>query len=835
VAVDETTGTGAIVARLKDELAALDRAYSAGHHGLWSARRRSELVDVALREVFAATAPAGARIALAALGGYGRGVLVPGSDVDLLLIHDGSAAEDLSAVASSFLYPLWDAGVAIGHAVRTPEEAEAAAAERLDTMTATLDARLLAGDGDLFARATEGVLRRVREDPSSFAVRLGAAASERRERYGSAAHLLEPNLKDGGGGLRDVASLGWLERVLGRSLEEAGALGPGERASLAAAEEFLTRVRSALHLETGKRADRLVLDQQPAVARAMGFSDEPRLLAEDGLMRALFEHARSVEYLTEEILIERRRPGEGRVRAPSPPTDVESVLRLFVGSDGASRSPLPAELDAAKALELTDELSWTDETRDAFLAVLRSERGSRSLGTLDRLDILGRLIPEWRGVRCRPQRDPYHRSTVDVHLRSTLEGMRSALRDDARDDPVAREAAEQIADPDAALLGALLHDIGKNGEGAHVTAGVRLAGQALERMRLPARTRELAHFMVEHHLLLPDTATRRDLGDDELVLDVASKVGSPERLAALYLLSLADAEATGPAASTEWRRTLIRELVAKVQRVFERGDMGEELAERLTAGVNDVRERLVSERPEEVDRFVLRMPRGYFLTVEPSRAARHFPIVTPPLGSQDVRTASWEGVRTGTYELLVVAADRPGLLSWVAGCLTLEGLSILTAQAFTTDDGAAVDLFEVQGVFEPDVREDKWREFRGTLRKTIAGRVSLDHLVAEKRRHYREPARSIPVTVAIDNEASDFFTVIEIGAADRIGVLYDITRTLAELRLDVHLAKIATYADRVIDSFYVRDEVGRRITDREQTERIERALKDRLVEPSPEA
>jgi [protein-PII] uridylyltransferase len=826
--VDEgTTGTGAIVVRLKDELAALDRAYSAGHHGLWSARRRSEMVDDALLEIFSAAAPTGGPTALAALGGYGRGVLAPGSDVDLLLLHDGSAAEDLTAFASAFLYPLWDSGVAIGHAVRTPEEAEAAAGDRLDTLTATLDARLVAGDEGLFARATDGVLRRVREDPSGFAVRLGTAASERRERYGSAAHLLEPNLKEGGGGLRDVASLGWLERALGRSLEDAGMLGPRERASLAAAEEFLTRVRSALHLETSKRADRLVLDHQPAVARAMGFADEPRLLAEDGLMRALFEHARTVEYLTEEILIERRRPEEADGRSSSLPAEVDAVLRLFVGPDGASRSPTPAELDAAEALELPDELAWTSETRDAFLALLRSEGGSRSLGTLDRLDILGRLVPEWRGVRCRPQRDPYHRSTVDVHLRSTLEGMRSKLRD-VHDDPVAEEAAGQIADPDAALLGALLHDVGKNGEGAHVAVGVRLAARALDRMGLPKRTRDLALFMVEHHLLLPDTATRRDLGDDELILDVASKVGTPERLAVLYLLSVADAEATGPAASTEWRRTLIRELVAKVQRVFERGDMGEQLAERLTAGVNDVRERLSGERPEEVDRFILRMPRGYFLTVDPSRAARHFPIVAPALGSQDVRTASWQGARTGTYELLVAATDRPGLLSWVAGCLTLEGLSILTAQAFTTDDGAAVDLFEVQGVFEPNVREETWREFRGTLRKAIAGRVSLDHLVAEKRRHYREPARSIPVTVAVDNEASDFFTVIDVGAADRIGVLYDITRTLAELRLDVHLAKIATYTDRVVDSFYVRDEVGRRITDPELITQIERTLKDRL-------
>jgi [protein-PII] uridylyltransferase len=827
VAVDGTTGTGAILSRLRDDLEALDRAYSAGHHGLWSARRRADLVDAALAEVFSAAVPPGARAALAALGGYGRGALAPRSDVDLLLIHDGSAPEDVDGFASSFLYPLWDAGLSIGHAVRTPAEAEASAEERLDTLTATLDARLVAGDRDLFTRATERVLRRVRQDPADFAVRLGEAASERRQRYGSAAELLEPNLKEGGGGLRDVASLGWLATALGRSLEEDGLLGARERAALEAAEEFLTRVRSALHLETGKRTDRLVLDQQPSVARAMGFADEPRLLAEDGLMRALFEHARAVDYLTEEILIARRRPRDASGSAEL--GDVTEVLRSFVEPDGEPRSPTSAELESVKAIDLPGDLPWTEETREAFLAILRADGASRALGTLDRLGILGALLPAWRDVRCRPQRDPYHRSTVDVHLRSTLEGVRSILFDLSGDDRMIAEAAGQIADRDAVLLGALLHDIGKNGGGAHVPVGARLAGDALDRMRLPARTRELAHFMVEHHLLLPDTATRRDLGDDELILDVASKVGTPERLAALYLLSVADAAATGPAAATEWRRTLVRELVAKVQRVFERGEMGEEVAERLTGRVNDIRDLLVAERPEEVDRFVLRMPRGYFLTVDPARAARHFPVVAPPLGSQEVRTSTWEGARPGTYELLVAATDRPGLLSWVAGCLTLEGLSILTAQVFTTEDGTAVDLFEVQGVYEPKVREETWREFRGTLRKAIEGRTSLDHRVGDKRRHYPEPRRAIPVTVSVDNDASDFFTVIEVGAADRIGLLYDVTRTLAELELDVHLAKIATFADRVIDAFYVRDGQGRKIEEPGPIAEIEATLRERLT------
>ncbi len=231
---------------------------------------------------------------------------------------------------------------------------------------------------------------------------------------------------------------------------------------------------------------------------------------------------------------------------------------------------------------------------------------------------------------------------------------------------------------------------------------------------------------------------------------------------------------------------------------------------------------------DDVDRFVLRMPRGYFLTVEPAQAARHFSTVAPVLGQQEVRTASSPGTRSGTFELLVVASDRPGLLSWIAGCLALKGLSILTAQVFTTDDGVAVDLFEVEGLFESDLREETWRELRALLRKTLEGRLSLDSRIGDKRRHYQRPRRHVPVSVAIDNEASDFFTVVEVGAADRIGLLYDITRTLAELDLDVHLAKIATYADRVIDAFYVRDGIGRKVTDPTQVAAVRAAIRGGL-------
>jgi [protein-PII] uridylyltransferase len=262
--------------------------------------------------------------------------------------------------------------------------------------------------------------------------------------------------------------------------------------------------------------------------------------------------------------------------------------------------------------------------------------------------------------------------------------------------------------------------------------------------------------------------------------------------------------------------------------VLERDELGEELGERLGDRVDRLREALAGEPPADVEAFLRRMPRAYLLAIEPSRSARHFATIVPPVGAIEVRAVHLEGLRPGTYELLVVAQDRPGLLSWIAGSLALAGLSIHTAQVFTTEDGVAVDVFEVEGVWEHEVGERRWREFRTTLRRAIEGSLSLEHLVEEKRRWYPPPAADVPVTVAVQNDASDFATVIEVGAPDRLGLLYDLTRTLADEGVDVHLAKVATYDGRVIDAFYVRDGLGRKLEDTATAARLDAALRSRL-------
>jgi [protein-PII] uridylyltransferase len=822
------------VAILRSELGALDRAYSPGHHGRWVARRRAGLIDACLVALWdLAAAPAGA--ALVAIGGYGRRVQLPMSDVDLLILHDRVDAGELARLADAILYPLWNSGLAIGHVVRTPAEC-LDAAERFDAWTAMLDARTVAGDTAAVDVALEPVRARARRDPGAFLALVRDAAAARAARFGSCAHLLEPDLKEGTGGLRDAASLGWLTAATGAELEDAGVLRARERGAVEDAEEFLVRARSAVQLLTGRRTDRLVAELQPDVARAMGFGDEPGLVAADGLMRALFEHARDMELVVD--LVPRRLEAPPVEHATTASIeDPASVLASLADLADADLPPTAALLDAIEAAELGDPAVWDDDVRSAFLRTLRAgEAGARMLEVLDRLRLLTSFIPAWAAVRCRPQRDPYHRFTVDVHLLRAAASVAAMLdgRGDVRndvadaDDPIERAALEQVEQRDAVLLGALLHDIGKTGAGGHVPIGTAIAAETLDAMGFAPELREQASFLVAEHLLLSDTATRRDLSDENLLLDTAARIGTPERLAALYLVTKADAVATGPAAWTPWRRALIRELVAKLQRVFERGDMGRELAERLADRTERLRALLAAEPEAEVDRFVLRMPRGYFLTTEPAQAARHFRTIAPPVGTNEVRTAASPGARPDTYEVLVVATDRPGLLSWIAGSLAIGGISVLSAAVFTTGDGTAIDLFEVEGAFEPEITETRWREFRTTLRRTIEGSVSLERRVEDKRRHYPPPKVRSPLTVRSHNDVSEFSTVVEIGAPDRIGLLYDITRTFADLRLDVHLAKVATYGGRVIDAFYVRDALGRKIVEPAALAEVDQALRERL-------
>lgn len=811
------SGEGPVV-RLVRSLRALNRAYSSGHHGRWSARRRSDLMDQAVGEL-ARSLPDG--VAVVALGGYGRRLLLPGSDVDLMVLHSERRSEPVRESAERIFYPLWDAGISLGHAVRTVEECLAEARSRIDVACSLLDARAVAGDRALPPELARRLLEELRTEGGAFLDRLQADAAARHERFAPVSMALEPDLKEGSGGLRDVHAVGWARRVAAD-----GFPGGREAAVLDAAEEFLVRVRSALHLLAGRRVDRLALDYQPSVAAAFGFEATAGLEATDALMRSVFEHAREVEHVRDGVLSPRGEEIDAGI-----PTSPEELLETFGAAAGSSARLSPTALDALAEADLRPTpYAWSERGRRAFVGILsEGPAGTAALEAMDRVGVLARFLPEWEPVRCRPQRNPYHRFTVDTHLLRTAAHAAGALAGRSGGDPVLRTAASAVEDRDAVLLAALLHDIGKVGDGNHAVVGERVAASVLDRMEIEGRSREDVLFLVRHHLLLSETAVRRDLADQDLVLDVAAVVGDPRRLAMLFVLTAADAEATGPHATSPWRMALVRELVGKVQHVLEAGAMDRDRAAALADRVEAIGRLLAREDPAAVRAFTPRLPRPYLLAVEPEVVAGHFRLLASSIGANEVRTVAEPGQRPGTHEVAVVAEDRPGLLAKIAGSLSLAGLNILSAQAFTTEDGVAIDLFTVEPAFLGQVDEERWRRFRHTLRRALEGREWLEARVREKRAHYPPPAADVPTEVRVLEDASDFFSVVEVETADRIGLLHELAHAFEDLRIDVHLAKVATYGSRVVDAFYVRDLEGRKLGDAGRAEEVERVLTDRVT------
>jgi [protein-PII] uridylyltransferase len=788
-------------------------------------RSLSDAVDRAVVGIWDRVAPPD-EVALVALGGYGRRELSPCSDIDLMVLYPGggSGARRVPVAAEALFYELWDSGMQVGHSVRTLKEAVGIAREDLGAETAFLDARLLGGDKELYDRFLEESLQQTRSSRPSFLERIAVATEERRSRSGDASGDLEPNLKEGRGGLRECQTIGWITKVTGRPAGH-----DAERVQEAVGRLHL--VRSALHAVTGRHTDVLGVQWLPQVAEAVApllGSGKRGPEAEDDLMRLLYSGCRSISFALDALL--------------DPQT--EEILRALP----------PGLLDGR----------WSERGRRAFLDVLAS--GAVGVGVLRALDehgVLVRLLPEWASIRCLPQRNVYHRWPVDLHsfeavaalavfapgeaeadaspLRSGLfrraqvraassgpppgAGTAAAHRPDWRD-LTRRVAADAAHDWDRLLVSALLHDIGKGSDGDHSVHGEDLARTAAERMGMPADDVEEITWLVRRHLTLTKTAVRRNIDDESLVVELAEAVGSVSRLRLLYLLSVADGLATSPAAWTPWKATLVADLFTRVFNVLERGELVSHQASLLAkARSSELRDALAQFQQDQVDRHLAGMPRAWLLSQSTRALVMQSKIMLRVASGRLPHLEASFFAEPDVWEVIVVALDRPGLFSKVSGVLALHGLNVLSAQIFTREDGVGLEVFRVSGTGE------RFDRVARDVDRALRGRISLDFRLEEKRRQYAsriaKGARQ-PPTVRVDNGASDFFTVIEVHAADHIGLLYDVTRALADLELDVHLAKIGTYGEDVVDAFYVRDLDGQKVNDPEHVREIERSILHKL-------
>ena len=724
-------------------------------------------------------------VALVAVGGYGRGELAPQSDVDVVLVHDGKVG-GIAEAATALWYPLWDAGLKLGHAVRSLDDQLALAADDLDTATATLSVRHLAGDEELAARlATEGRAR-WRRNGRRWLDTLRSKVLERRGQAGDVAFLLEPDLKDGHGGLRDVQTLWW-------AADADLLVPPDDLAQLDDCYGRLVDVRVALHRVTGRPGDTLRLEDQDAVAAAVGFESADALMADvaaaartigwiaEGAWRRMSRHQVGHEERVGEGLVVVDREIELAARA-DPVADPVLVLRAArvaaqrdVPLSRAALDQLAAEVDGAVWAE-----RWPAGAVNELVLLL--SQGPRAIDVLESLDqrgILVRLLPEWEAVRSRPQRNAYHRFTVDRHLWETAAN--------------AAALTARVDRPDLLLLGALFHDIGKGYPGDHTTAGMALLRSIAPRLGLPADDVATLVAMVEHHLLLPDVAIRRDLTDPATIRRVADAVGSTELLGLLDALTAADSMATGPSAWGSWKSQLVADLVDRTRLALNGREPGE-----------------ITERTFPDPATLAIMAQGRF----------------------NVRTASDDpelpSDEHGTERVTIVCDDAPGAFARIAGVLSLRGLDVLTAWAYSGELGGPPMAASQFRVVPPRGGVD-WAPVVDDLRHALDGQLAIEARLAERARTYRRrrPVQAQPAgppAVTFHDEESTTATVIEVRAPNHIGVLHRITRALAEVGLDIRHATVQTLGEDVVDTFYVQGRNGSRIDDAFHRAEIERAV-----------
>lgn len=806
-------------------------------------------VDDALRTLTAAVAGDN-RVAVAAVGGYGRAELCPNSDIDVLLLHEGLGDGDLEAFVRAVVYPLWDAGLRVGYAVRDRREA-VGSLDEVDSATAILDLRPVAGDAGLAQFVRTEAIRRLKRRSGRFLSALRAADHARRAAAGDAAEVLEPDLKNGAGGLRDVQSLRWAAAALVGSvgldpLVPAGYLGAPDRPRLAAAEAQLLAARVALHLVTGGgpgsatavTGDSLRLELQDPVAVRLGLTDRSEVeLAPHRLVRELYLAARTVDHVHRRawalIDADLGRGGRRRGRPTEAEVDglelVDGVLRLPVDED-LDDAALPARLlatltDTGAVLErrsaarlrghVEQGAGWSfgDAQRDRLVQTLwRGRIALPALAELDDVGVFTAWLPEWSELRGRPQRNPYHRFSLDRHAWHTA----AELGDLVRREAWAARTLSEVDDREALLLGALLHDVGKARGEPHSETGVPLATALAGRMAARAGTITQICRLVQLHLVLPDAARKRDVADPALAREIAGQVGDISTLASLHLLAAADGRATGPTAWSDWTASLVGSLVTKVRAVLEElhpdeiadgalatADEAQRIAAELGADAAAVREHLAL------------LPSRYAAAVSPRAVVRHTLMASRPVGPAEVTTRVTPGVddpegHEGVDELDVVSLDQPGWFAKVAGVVAMHDGSVLAADAFSRTDGIAIDTFKV---CPPEGASGSWwARVEGDLNDAAGGRLAVRARVTQRaRREEQRVARlpEVPTTVEVAEDPAGRSTVVEVRTLDRVGVLYAIATTLAELELDIVVARIQTLGHEVVDVFYLRDVEGR--------------------------
>nr|WP_230164549.1 [protein-PII] uridylyltransferase [Roseomonas sp. CECT 9278] len=844
--------------------------------GLAAARWLAALTDTVMVGIHAYTeatlppAPGEKPWALVATGGYGRGVLAPYSDIDLLFLTDAGMGARGRQSVEFMLYLLWDLGLKVGHATRSRADCLVDAKADATVLTALLDARHVAGEEAVFRRF-EDAFRKTRADWGlrPFLVAKRAERQHRHARYGESPFMVEPHVKEGRGGLRDLQTLYWLARyafnvqrmpeLVGAHTPGGGLLLPEEARAIRRAWDFFWTVRFHLHIVTGRAEERLTFDLQPVVGARMGYTRHGLQDGVERFMKHFFLTVRDVARFTRilEPAIERASLGPPAV---VPASDKALTEAGFALADGKIIAALGHDFTLDPVLMLRIFRMARDRGLDihplAFRAIVRHARhvgrlrgqadasaefldilSGRDPGTwmrmLNEAGLISRLLPDWQRIVGLMQFDTYHVFTVDEHTIETIGVLAALERGELHEvAPVASELIGQLQSRRALYVAMLLHDIAKGRGGDHSELGAQLAQTICPMLGLTPEETETVSWLVLHHLLISQTAFKRDIEDPKTILDIAEVVQSPERLRLLLVLTVADMRAVGPKVWNGWKATLLRELYWRVAEVLAGGLSVPERDVRV-ARAKEAAALLLADRPEpEVGAFLDLGYPGYWLSFDPETHARHAAMIQEAREEKaplTVRTRVLEA--RAVTEVTVYCTDHPGLFSKIAGALAVAGATIVDARIHTMTDGMALDTFWVQdaqgGAFEAPHRLARLSVL---VEQALSGRLRLRD---EIRKLKREPARlravTVPPRVVIDNHASNTFTVIEVNGRDRPGLLHDVTAAISDQGLQIASAHITTYGVRAVDVFYVKDVFGLKVENERKLVTLRRALEAALA------
>ena len=804
--------------------------------------------------------------ALVAVGGYGRRDLCIHSDIDVLILFDSKVPASAKKMAEDIFYPLWNLGFDLGHGIRTLKDCLSLASENVEALTSMLDARFICGGSPLYLALMERLGKRILPKKGLTLSRwLEEQNQMRMAVFGDASSLLEPNLKEGIGGLRDYHHLLWLAKAFfhvrtPKDLEYSGILSHKEYGDLEGHLKFIHLVRNHLHRKSARKNDRLTFDYQERIAKSLAFKDQDGLLAVEQFLSQLHASMASIKSLHRSFVFthfsdsRRNNTGsagsesltapfhmdQGEIHFPSATailSDPLLLLDIFVQAVNAGR---PLSLESKRLVReflylVDDPFRTSERAARGFLSILNASKAFDALDQMLETGLLSAFIPEFEPVQDRVQFDHYHLFSVGRHLLQTLRHLKTLHQER---DILLADIFLDLPDPEPLFVAALFHDIGKTGKD-HAAKGAVLVRNILKRFGYDRKKMEVVYFLVRHHLLLAESATRRDLNDEKIVVQCAGTVGTVERLKMLYLLSWADGRATGPRAWNDWIANLVLELFFKILHILEKGELATpDASRRMRQSMQEVRTQIGDRlSPPDLEAVFDVMPPNYLIETGPRTISRHITLYgalreAGAKGPERAFCLEAEAEPTsGTYAVTFLAKDRAGLFSDVAGVMALNNINILSARIYTWRDGTAVDIFTVTPPLDPIHAEEIWERIKWDLAETFQGELSLSERLQKKAEPTilsRKKTLTRQTQVNVDNQSSDFFTLIEVFTDDHIGLLYQITHTLFTLGIDIRIAKIATKGDQVADIFYVLDLEGQKVLEEKKVQRIRDVLLQEL-------